>query len=179
MIINEKYMKEFGIFPENYQMTEVMQYVPIAESIWIKPVLGEALFDEIQEQIDNDELSEENATLLVDGSVWRYLAMATALEMYPLLWAHLSEVSVTKGKSENSDPLTLKETAYVEQHIRRQVEVLKEEVIKFLNTYCDQYPAFVGSDFCSCSCCGEKLGLKRPNPMNQVYSPRRKRTDIK
>lgn len=178
MIINEKYMKEFGIFPENYQMTEVMQYVPIAESIWIKPVLGDALFDEIQEQIDNDELSEENATLLVDGSVWRYLAMATALEMYPLLWAHLSEVSVTKGKSENSDPLTLKETAYVEQHIRRQVEVLKEEVIKFLNTYCNQYPLFVNSECCTC-CCGDKLGLKKPNKMSQVYSPRRKRTDIK
>lgn len=178
MIINSEYLLANCPLPVNYQTDELMQYVPLTESVWIRPILGDALFDEIQQQIDEDNLSEENATLLVDGSVWRLLSFAVCLEALPLIWAHMSEVSVTKGHSENSDALSLKEISYVEQHLRRQVEALKEQLIDFLNTYCNQYPLFVNSDCCTC-CCGDKLGLKNPNKMFQVYSTRRKRTDIK
>lgn len=180
MLINEKYLKEYGIFPANYDMTEVMQYVPIAEAIWVKPVIGDDLYDDIQEQVDEDDLSEEYGTLLTTGGLWRYLAQATALEMLPLLWAHLSEVSITKGKSDNSEPLSLKDMTYIEQHLRRQVEVLKSELIKFLNDHCDAYEYYSTSDTCQCSCCADKmLGLKKPNPSYQVYKAKNKNVDIK
>lgn len=179
MLINEKYLKEYGIFPANYDMTEVMQYVPIAEAIWVKPAIGDDLYDDIQQQIDEDDLSEEYGTLLTSGGLWRYLAQATALEMLPLLWAHLSEVSITKGHSENSDPLSLKDMTYIEHHLRNQVEVLKEELIKYLNTYCDNFPYFAASEQCHCSCCQEKLGMEKPNPNLQLYKPRNRQTDIR
>lgn len=179
MIINQEYLKVYSPLPKNYQMDEIINYVSVAEKIWIRPILGDELFDEIQEQIDDDNLSEENATLLTDGGVWQLLGFATALEAVPLVWAHVSEVSITKGHSDNSDALSLKELSHVEQHLRNQVEVLKENVIKFLNEHCDSYELFATSSCCSCSCCGQNIGLAKPNPNAQIYSPRKRNTDIK
>ena len=109
MIINEKYLKQFSPIPLNYNMAEVKNYIPVAEKIWVIPLIGSDLFDEIDEQVKNNNLSEENSTLLTEGGLWQYLAFATVYECIPMIWSHISEVGVTKGKSDNSDSLDLKE----------------------------------------------------------------------
>lgn len=180
MIINQEYLKQYSPLPKNFQMDEVMNYVEVAEKIWVKPVLGDDLFDDIQEQVDEDDLSEEYGTLLTTGGLWQYLAYATVLEALPILWANFSQVGITLGKSDNSESVNLKDMTYIEQHLRRQVEVLKEELIKFLNDHCDAYPYYSTSDTCQCSCCADKmLGLKKPNPSYQVYKAKNKNVDIK
>lgn len=179
MLINKTFLAQYSPLPSNYQMDELIPYVNVAEKVWVIPVIGEELYEDLQSQIDEDSLSEEYGTLLTEGGLWQYLAFATVLEALPICWANFSEVGITKGKSDNSDSVSLKDMTYIEHHIRNQVEVLKESLIAYLNKYCDNFPLFGYSDCCSCSCCGDKLGLKKPNKMSQVYSPRRKRTDIK
>ena len=178
MIINQKYLKEYGIFPENYDLKEVMQYVPIAEEIWVKPLIGEDLLEEIEEQVEEDDLSPENSTLLTDGQLWRYLSMAVALEALPMLWVNLSQVGLTLGKSDNSDSISLKDLTLVQQHIRSQVEVLKESVKHFI---CQHQESFPSADLCSCGCsgCESNSKLIKPNPLNILYSTRRKCSNIR
>lgn len=179
MIINEKYFKQYSPIPLNYNMTEVKNYIPVAEKIWVKPLIGYQLFDEIEQQVKDNEVSEENATLLTEGGLWQYLSFATVLEALPLVWSHISEVGVTKGKSDNSDSLDLKDMTYVSQHLRNQVEVLKDQLKKWL---CEHYQYFPTMDCCACgcSCCNDNQGkLNKPNPNFEVYGTPRKCTTLK
>lgn len=179
MIINEKYMKQFSPIPLNYNMAEVKNYIPVAEKIWVIPLIGYDLYDEINEQVADNEVSPENATLLTEGGLWQYLAFATVYEALPMIWSHISEVGVTKGKSDNSDSLDLKDMTYVSQHLRNQVEVLKDQLKKWL---CEHYDSFPTVDVCACgcsNCCNHDAKLNYPNPQAQIYSTYRKNTKLR
>ena len=179
MIINEKYLKQYSPIPLNYNLAEVKNYIGVAEKIWVKPIIGCDLFDEIQEQVDENNISEENATLLTEGGLWQYLAFATVLEALPIIWGHISEVGITKGKSDNSDSLSLKDMTFIQQHIRGQVEVLKDQLKTWLCEHGESFPS-LDCCACGCSCCNDNRGkLNSPNPMNQLYSTRRKNVNLK
>lgn len=178
-IINEKYFKEYSPIPLNFNMKELKNYIKVAQEIWVRPLIGSDLLDEIEEQVKNNTVSEENATLLTDGGLWQYLSYSTCLEGLPFLWAHISEVGVTKGKSDNSDSLDLKDMTYVSQHLRNQVEVLKDQLKKWL---CEHYDSFPTVDVCACgcsNCCNHDAKLNYPNPQAQIYSTYRKNTKLK
>ena len=179
MIINEKYIKQYSPIPLNYNMAEVKNYIPVAEKIWVIPLIGSDLFDEIDEQVKNNTVSEENATLLTEGGLWQYLAFATVYEALPMIWSHISEVGVTKGKSDNSDSLDLKDMTWVTQHLRNQVEVLKDQLKKWICEHQDSFPL---ADACACncsSCCNHEAKLNHPNPQAQVYTTLRRNTKLK
>lgn len=179
-IINEKFFKEYSPIPLNYNMKELKNYIPVAEKIWVIPLIGSDLFDEIEEQVKNNDLSEENSTLLTEGGLWQYLSYSTCLEGLPFLWAHISEVGITKGKSDNSDSLDLKDMTWVTQHLRNQVEVLKDQLKKWICEHADYYPNL---DVCSCGCsgcgCNHNAKLNAPNPQAQIWSTYRKNTRLK
>lgn len=178
MIINEKYLKQYSPIPLNYNLAEVKNYVSVAEKIWVKPLIGYDLFDEIEQQIEDNDLSEANQALLTEGGLFQYLSFATVYESLPILWSHISEVGITKGKSESSESLTLKDMTYVQQHIRGQVEVLKDQVKKYICEHSNYFPM---ADMCSCGClpCGDKAKLNKPNPYVQLYKPFQRNTDLK
>lgn len=179
VIINEKYFKEYSPIPINYNMKELKNYISVAQEIWVKPLIGYDLFDEIEQQVKNNEVSEKNATLLTEGKLWQYLAYATCLEGLPFIWSHFSEIGISLGKSENSDSVTLKDLTYIEAHLRRQVEFLKESVAKFI---CEHNNVYTNADFCQCKCdccCNNNATLLQPNPMKLVYSTRRRNTKLR
>ena len=178
MIINEKYLKQYSPIPVNYNMAEVMNYVNVAEKIWVVPIIGYDLWDEINEQVKNNNLSEENSTLLTEGGLWQYLSFATVYEALPMIWSHISEVGVTKGKSDNSDSLDLKDMTYVSQHLRTQVEARKDYCKRWL---CEHYTYYPLMDVCGCgcSCCSDNAKLNYPNPQFQVYKPIKKNTNLR
>ena len=179
VIINEKYFKLYSPIPINYNMAELKNYISVAQEIWVKPLIGYELFDEIEQQVAENNVSPQNATLLTEGKLWQYLCYATCYEGLPFLWTNISEVGITLGKSDNSDSVTLKDLTYIESHLRRQVEFLKESVSKFI---CEHNDVYTNADFCQCKCdccCNNTAKLLQPNPMRLVYSTRRKNTDLK
>ena len=177
MIINEKYLKQYSPIPLNYNLAEVKNYIPVAEKIWIIPLIGVDLFDEIDQQIQDNSLSDENQALLTEGGLWQYLSFAVCYEALPILWSHISEVGITKGKSENSESLSLKDITYVQQHLRQQVEFLKDAVKKYISEHNEYFPLVNNCD-CDCSC-NRKAKLNKPNPMFELYSTRHKQTNLK
>ena len=176
MLINEKYLKKYSPIPLNFNLDEVQNYVPVATKIWLIPLVGEDLVDELEEQIEANALSDNNKALLTTGGLWQYLAYATCYESLPFLWARISEVGIVKGKSDNSDSLDLKDLTLVQQHLRNQVEVLKEQLAKWLCQRIDLFPKACPCCL-GCSCCDD--GLRRPNPNLQLYSTNRSFTDIR
>lgn len=177
MIINKKYLGMYSPLPQlgNYDFSEIMNYVPVAQEIWLRPLIGDAFLDELEYQVKNNQVSEENSTLLTEGGLYRYLAYATCLEGLAFIWAHFSQTGISLGKSDNSDSITLKDLTYIESHLRRQVEFLKDSLIKWLDCHCDSFPLYHST--CNSSCCGDK-GLNMPNPMFEIYTTPRKNTNL-
>ena len=177
-IINEKYFKKYSPIPLNYNMAELKNYISVATEIWVRPLIGVDLLDEIEEQVENNEVSPENATLLTEGKLWQYLAFATCLEGLPFIWSHFSEVGITVSESDTSKSISLKDLTYIQQHLRNQVEYLKDSVKKWL---CEHQSSFPLMDCCACgcSCCGSNAKLNTPNPNYQLYKPFQRCTDLK
>lgn len=171
MIINEKYFKKYSPIPLNYDLSEIRNYIGVAEKIWVIPVIGQDLYDEIQKQVDENSLSDENSTLLTEGGLWQYLAFATCLESLAFIWANFSEVGITLGKSDNSESVTLKDITYIEQNLRRQVEVLKESLIMWLNSHSKSFQLYVPY-------CNSPEAMYEPNPNAQILTPSRYFVDL-
>lgn len=181
MIINKKYLGQFSPLPQvgNYDFSEIMNYVPVAQEIWLRPILGDAFMDELEYQVKNNQVSEENSTLFIEGGLYQYLSYATCLEGLAFIWAHFSQTGISLGKSDNSDSITLKDLTYIESHLRRQVEFLKDALIKWLDAHCASYKLYHPTN-CGCdSCCGSKKGLNTPNPAWSLYSTRKRCTNLK
>ena len=174
MIITKKYIEKYSPLPKNYNYDEVMNYVNIAEDIWVVPVIGRPLYDELQEQVKNNTVSEVNATLLLE--IYPYLAYATALEALPFIAYHMTEVGITKSKSDNSESVELKELNYIINHLKAQTEYRKEMLIKWLKEYGSNYPSYYPSECdCGCSCSTSK----KKSSGNVIYSPRHRNTRIR
>lgn len=178
MIINRKYFAEYSPIGKNYDYSEIMLYVPVATEIWIRPLIGSDLLDEIEKQVQENNVSETNAALLTEGKLWQYLCYATCYEGLPFLWTNISEVGITLGKSDNSDSITLKDLTYIQQHLRNQVEVLKDSVKSYICEHFQYYP-LADVCACGCSCCNNNASLQQPNPNYQIYSTFRKNTNLR
>ena len=173
-IINRKWLKEVSPYPLNYDTKEIENYIKLGEDIWLVPIIGREWYDELVDEVSRNELSEENSTALVEA-IYPYLGFAICYEALPMTWAHINEVGITKGKSDNADSLSLKDITYIQNHIRNQVEVRKEYLIKWLMEHSEYFPKVWG---CECECSCRMSGGKNPNKNQQLYSTYRECTDI-
>ena len=90
MIINQKYLAKYSPLPVNYNFAEIMNYVPVAQEIWIRPILGDDFLEQIEYQVEQNQVTDEVSTLFTEGGLYQYLAYATCLEGLPFIWTHLS-----------------------------------------------------------------------------------------
>lgn len=147
-IITEDYVKKYSPLPNNFDISEVRPYFNIAEQLWIIPIIGLPLYEELLDQVVKNNVTEENSTLLL--MMYPYLSFAIVYEALPLISVHMSQVGLTVGKSENSEPASAKMVDYVSNRLRSTLETLKSSFKKWLNEHSDNYPLYVPDD-CVCS----------------------------
>ena len=201
-IINNEYLKTYCPLPDNYNLKEVEPFIHVAEKLWVEPVLGTPLYEELLEQVNENKVTELNSTLLLN--VYPYLSFATCYEALPFIQFHFSEIGVTKGHSDNSDSISNADANYINTHIRSQVEVMKKLLKKFLDEHHDLYPLYPydkSNCDCDCDCSDDNLWIlqyysgfdkynwekfrnmcrirqDRPNPHVQLYATPRRNNDI-
>lgn len=198
IMINEEYFKSYSPIPKNYNWEEIRPFVHTAETIWVEPIIGTPLYEELLEQVNENKVTPENATLLLQ--IYPYLSFATCYESLPFIAYHFSEIGITSGKSDNSDSISVKGLNYISNTIRNQVETMKGLLKKFLNEHSDTYPLYRPDDCGSCSndnICDDYFWIvdyynggymehdwiyymaiseqqrKKPNPNLQLYTTRR------
>lgn len=177
MIINKANIAKYSNLPTNYDYSEIMNYVDVAEKVWLIEILGYDWYEELEDQVKNNTVTPENATALVEA-IWPYLGFCIMYEALPAIAYHASEVSLTKGHSDNSDAIDLKELAYYQEHLRRQIEARKDFLKKWICEHIDSFPLAVPCN-CGCSSCNDNAKLNRPNPWAQLWSTYRKNTNLK
>lgn len=65
ILINDEYLKAYSPIPLNYNLDEVRPYVKVSELLYIEPILGEPLYEELIEQVASGDITEANSTLLL------------------------------------------------------------------------------------------------------------------
>lgn len=145
-LINAEYLKQYSLFPKNYDLTDIQNFIPVAEQIHILPILGVALYEELLEQVSENKLTDKNSTLLLE--VYKLEGIAVLYESLPFVWAHVSQVGITKGKSDNSDSIENKDIAYLNTHIKAQLDYAKSYLRDWLNTYAINFPLYKQEDEC-------------------------------
>lgn len=177
MIINKANIAKYSNLPTNYDYSEIMNYVDVAEKVWLIEILGYDWYEELEDQVKNNTVTPENATALVEA-IWPYLGFCIMYEALPAIAYHASEVSLTKGHSDNSDAIDLKELAYYQEHLRRQIEARKDFLKKWICEHIDSFPLAVPCN-CGCSSCNNNAKLNRPNPWAQLWSTYRRNTNLR
>lgn len=139
-LINASYLKAYSLLPENFDLTEVENYIPIAERIHIEPILGEPLYEELLEQVIENNLTEINSTLLLE--VYRVLGVAVVYEAITFIWSHVSKTGITLGKSDNSDSVSNRDLNVISNKLESQLEYEKRHLKKWLDDRSNSYPLY-------------------------------------
>ena len=146
-LFNEEYLKEYSLLPLNFDVKEIWNFVPLTEQLHIVPVIGQALYEELLDQVEKNEVTPANASLLLE--IYPFEGLALMEVCMPYLAMHITEVGITKGKSENSDSADVNDINYLTNYVRSQMEPLKNKLISFLKNNKDLYPLYKDTD-CTC-----------------------------
>lgn len=149
VLINDEYLKAYSLFPQNYDLTEIHNFIPIAERIHILPILGDPLYEELLNQVSENNLTDENSTLLL--KIYSVEGIAVVFEALPFIWTHLSKVGITLGKSDNSDSASSKDLNFILTRLEAQLENSKKYLKQWLDERSDSYPLYRGNNECACN----------------------------
>lgn len=139
-LINDAYLAAYSPLPVNYNYEEIRPFITIAENIWVSDILGKKLYDELLQQVEDNNVTPENSTLLL--KLYPYLAMAVTYEALPFIAHSFTEKGITNGRSDNSEPISNVQMVNIQNHIRTELEVLKRMLKEFLEDNKDKYPTF-------------------------------------
>ena len=203
-LITEEYFKTYSPISDNYNIKDIKPYFHVAEKLWIEPIIGMPLYEELLDEVEKDEVTPENATLLLN--IYPLLAFAITYESLPFVGYHLSQVGITKGKSEISEPVSINDVNYISTQLRNQCETMKKLLKKFLDENAEHYPLYYADNNAECNCddeCGwdwiyhyytdgtydkyqwqrsvaeHRMRKFKPNSYNQLYSTRRYNMNLK
>ena len=205
-LITEDYFKAYSPISDNYNIKDIKPYFHVAEKLWIEPIIGTPLYEELLDEVEKDEVTPENATLLLN--IYPLLAFAIVYESLPFVGYHLSQVGITKGKSENSEPVSINDVNYISTQLRNQCETMKMLLKKFLDENAEHYPLYYADNTVECKCdCDDECGWDwiyhyytdgtydkyqwqrsvaehrmrkfKPKSYNQLYSTRRYNMNLK
>ena len=203
-LITEEYFKTYSPIPDNYNIKEIKPYFHVAEKLWIEPIIGMPLYEELLDEVEKNEVTPENATLLLN--IYPLLAFAITYESLPFVGYHLSQVGITKGKSEISEPVSINDVNYISTQLRNQCETMKKLLKKFLDENAEHYPLYYADNNAECNCddeCGwdwiyhyytdgtydkyqwqrsvaeHRMRKFKPNSYNQLYTTRRYNMNLK
>ena len=151
-IISEELFKLYSPVTANTDITEFIPYISIAQELHIEPILGEPLMSEIKEQIQNNDVTEENSSLIV--KVAPALSFLTVYQALPFHWASIINKGITIRESENSKGIDIKDLAQLRQWIRNDADLLKDQLISFLCKCRANYPLWRPQNI---NCCDDKI----------------------
>ena len=202
-LITEDYFKAYSPIPDNYNIKEIKPYFHVAEKLWIEPIIGMPLYEELLDEVEKNEVTPENATLLLN--IYPLLAFAITYESLPFVGYHLSQVGITKGKSEISEPVSINDVNYISTQLRNQCETMKKLLKKFLDENAEHYPLYYADNTVECNCDNDcewdwiyhyytdgtydkyqwqrnvaehRMRKFKPNSYNQLYSTRRYKMNL-
>lgn len=177
LIISEELLKLYSPLSKNVDVDKVYPFLHLAQQYYIEDILGIALLEELQTQVENDSLTEENKALIIKCAP--VLAnYATYLAMRSLTYS-VTEKSLVKEHSENSEAIARNELGDYILSLKDICEMHKEVLIKYLCRCSLTYPLWRPSAGCDCQKYNFTDGSSEMNRSFTVYFPEKAKEGCK
>ena len=151
LLISKKDLQEYTSLNANTDVDKVIQFVLIAQQIWIQQYTGSKLLTKIKTDITNSALSGNYITL-VATYLKPMLIHYTMVEYLPFCAYTISNKGIYKHNSENSETVSKEEVDYLIEKEKRIAESYSQRFLDYIctnqnlfpeyntNTQGDQYP---------------------------------------
>lgn len=144
--MDKSYLAEYSLLPNNYNIDEIWNFVALTETLHIEPIIGTELYNELLDQVEHNNVTPENASLLLQ--IYPFEGLALMEVAMPYIAYHFTEVGITIGKSDNSEGVSTKDIDYITNYVKSQMSPLKKKLIDFLTRNKDVYPLYQVTDKC-------------------------------
>ena len=147
LFISVNYIKENTLIDGNVDEKYIRITIADAQKIHILPILGTGLYNEISSQITAGTLTTLNRTLLRDyiQDALKYWVVYEGVDLFTY---KVTNKSISKKDSDNSDPIDESEVIRLMDRNKDKAEYFSERVTKYLLANESDYPLFnnPGSD---------------------------------
>lgn len=144
LFISEQYIKDNSPINGNVDDKYIRSTIYMCQKVYILPLLGTALYNELNTEINAGSVSADNQTLiedyLYDTLLYYVLAEGIALFTYKI-----ENKSVVKKTSDNSSPIDSEEVSMLRDMYKDKAEYFAERVTKYLCEYASstRYSAYL------------------------------------
>lgn len=140
IFVTEEYLKQYSIVNDNVDMGVVTPTLIKIQDMYIHPILGTALFEELKTQVGAETVTALNATLLdmVRKCMLRYFESEAAI----IFSYRYMNKGVMKKSSDNSQPADLSEVNMLMDKFKNEAEWYAERITKYLMENSNDYPLF-------------------------------------
>lgn len=168
-LISESLLKQHSPITSNVDVADFVPYITIAQELYVEPILGQPLMEELKEQIENNTLTEANSSLIV--RIAPVLSFYTVYQALPFHWASIVNKGVTIRESENSKGVNIKDIAQLRRWIKDDAEVFARLLVEHLCSCRTSYPLWKPANGCCNDVIGE--GSAKPRFESGIYFPSR------
>lgn len=178
-LINEELFKANSPIKDDTAIEKFVPYILIVQAMYIKPLLGLPLYEELQTQIkaasvtpapDTNPITPANQALLIE--------IAPALSFYavyqgiPFHWASLVNKGVTILESENSKGVSVNDIAQLRRWLLDDATRLMGLLTAYLGG-CGLYPLYKPADGCGCN---GNANASNTSLNQGIYIPKRRKS---
>jgi hypothetical protein len=141
LFLDETYIKRTNAIDNSVEAGVLIPCIEKAQDMYILPLLGSGLYNELSTQIENNTVSADNAILLND-----YIAPALTKWVYyeaiPKLIYKNENTSILKRTAENASTIEFKEMIYLREIATNDAEYRATRLSKFLCANPQTYPLY-------------------------------------
>jgi len=149
LFISETTLKDRSLLQDNVDPKLIKPTIKQAQDMYIEPILGTGLYQEIQTQIEDATLSVLNKKLL-DLYVTDCMCWYVASEMVMSLGFKLTNKNVLRKTSENSSDASLSELFDLMEYYKNKAQWYAQRITNYLCENIVDYPLYnnpgTGSD---------------------------------
>lgn len=139
--INATYIKEFTFVDENVDEKYLLVSIKEAQEIHIREYIGSGLYDELVSQIDNNNLTALNTTLL-DTYIIPSLKWWVIYEAAPFLTFKFTNKNIVTKNSDNSTTIGANDLDRLMEFVKHKAQYHTRRLINYLLEYESSYPLY-------------------------------------
>lgn len=142
LFVSEEYIRKNTVINENIDSKYLLPIMLRAQEKYMLRLLGTGLYNELQQQIANNNISPANLTLLND-----YISICLSeyilYEAAPFLVYKYTNKTIAKKNSENSTPAELKEVIWLQEQHMNSAQWYAQRLIDYLCANSHLYPLYL------------------------------------
>ena len=143
-------IKDNSIIDNNVDDRTLKVSLKQAQDLDLEPILGTRLYRELLDGVENDNLTNDEKTLIVDY-IWDFLIAATVVKIAANLTFRFANIGLSKGAAikQNSEAnntpgiLTYRELNAIRKENESIANYYREKITRFLKHNTETYPSYL------------------------------------